>query len=352
VVEGCVERMFKDTLGITVPRPFPRITEAEAMDRFGIDRPDTRFGAELQDVTDLMRETEFVVFRSAIDEGGLIKCIVAKGGASLTRKITDGLTDEIRGIGGTGLPLVKVNEGSNGIEFATGVAKHLQPLCAKLCAQVGAEAGDMIFFMPGKRAEVCKYLHQVRTRLADLLNLIPDDRWDLLWVVDFPLFVWDDEENRWCSTHHPFTAPMDEDIALLDSDPGKVRSNAYDLVLNGMEMAGGSIRIHRQEIQQRVFELLGLTAEEAQEKFSYLLDALKMGAPPHGGIAFGFDRWVIAISKSTSIRDVIAFPKTQKAACPMMDTPSGVSQAQLDELFLAHQPLPSAMKKSEESSAG
>jgi aspartyl-tRNA synthetase len=336
VVEGSVQRIFRDALGIEVKPPFPRMTEKEAMQRFGIDRPDTRFGMELQDVTDLAGETDFKVFRGAIDEGGIVKCLVAKNAADkLTRKITDGLGEEVRGIGGAGLPAVKVIETDGKPEFATGIAKFIQPICRKLCEGVGAEIGDVIFFMPGQFADVCKYLHYARTRLANILDVIPKDRWDLLWIVDFPLVVWDEEEQRWFSTHHPFTAPMDEDIPLLDTDPGKVRDKAYDLVLNGVEMAGGSIRIHRQDIQQKIFRLLGIGPEEARQKFSYLLDALQLGAPPHGGIAYGFDRWVMMLTDSESLRDVIAYPKTQKAVCPMMETPSEVAAAQLEELNLA-----------------
>ena len=340
VVEGCVKRIFKEALGIDVPAPFPRMTEHEAMERFGIDRPDTRFGLELQDVTELMRQVDFQVFRDLIDGGGVVKCIVARGGDKLTRKITDGLTEEIRGIGGAGLPLVKVQQGSGGRELATGVAKYLQPVTEALCKQVGADVGDTIFFMPGKFADVCKYLHHLRTRLGQLLGVIPKDRWNLLWVIDFPLLVWDEEEKRWNSTHHPFTAPLDEDVPMLETDPGRVRDKAYDLVLNGTEMAGGSIRIHRQDVQRKVFSLLGISSEEAKEKFEFLLDALRFGAPPHGGIAFGLDRWAMMLSKSESLRDIIAFPKTQRAVCPLTNAPSTVSPKQLDELFLMIKPLP------------
>ena len=339
-VEGCVRRIFKDGLGQEIETPFPRMTEREAMERFGIDRPDTRYGMELQDLTDLASETAFNPFREAIDAGGVVKAIVAKRAEALTRKITDTLTEEVRGIGGTGLPLVKVTQGAGGLELATGIAKHLQPLCGKLCQRVGAEPGDTVFFMPGKFAEVCKYLHFVRTRLADLLQVIPKDRWNLLWVVDFPLLVWDEQEDRWFSTHHPFTAPLDEDIPLLDTDPGKVRDKAYDLVLNGIEMAGGSIRIHQSEVQKKVFSLLGISPEEARAKFEFLLDALRFGAPPHGGIAFGFDRWIMMLSRSDSLRDVIAYPKTQRAVCPLTNAPSPVSPSQLDELYLSLKPLP------------
>jgi aspartyl-tRNA synthetase len=350
MVEGCVQRIFKNALGADIKLPLPRMTEHEAMERFGIDRPDTRFALELQDVTRLVREVDFSVFREAIDKGGVVKCIVAKAGDKLTRKITDGLTEELKGMGGGGLPLVKVVPASEprtsvrpdapAVEFSTGVAKFLQPIADNLCRQVGAGPGDTIFFMPGKYADVCKYLHHVRTRLGQILDLVPKDQWNLLWVVDFPLLAWNEEEKRWDSTHHPFTAPLDEDIPLLDQDPGKVRDKAYDLVLNGTEIAGGSIRIHRNDVQKKVFKLLGISDEEAHEKFEFLLDALRFGAPPHGGIAFGLDRMVMLLSGAQSLREVIAFPKTQRAVCPLTDAPGPVSQKQLDELLLQIKPLP------------
>jgi len=333
VVEGCVQRIFKAALDIDVPVPFPRISEGEAMERFGIDRPDTRFGLELQDVTDIARRCDFRVFSEALAAGGVVKCIVARGG-ELTRKITDGLTEEIKGIGGAGLPVTKVIQGAGGPEFSTGIAKFIQPVFAELCAKVGTQVGDTIFFMPGRFAHVCKYLHYVRTRLAQIMELIPPNRWNLLWVVDFPLFVWDEEANRWFSTHHPFTAPKDEDLQYLESDPGRVRSKAYDLVLNGTEMAGGSIRIHRRDVQARVFRVLGISDEEAHLRFEFLMDALRFGAPPHGGIAFGFDRWTMLLTGQESLRDVVAFPKTQRAVCPLTGAPAPVGQDQLDELQL------------------
>jgi aspartyl-tRNA synthetase len=344
-VEGCVRRIFKDGLGVDVSAPFPRMTEKEAMERFGTDRPDLRFGMELQDITDLAREIEFDPFREAVDAGGVVKCLVAPGATEkLTRKLTDGLTEEIRGIGGPGLPLIKVTQGDGGVTFATGIAKFVKPMAAKLCAQVGAGVGDIIFFMPGMVANVNKYLDYVRNRLGKMLELIPEDKWNLLWVIDFPLVTWDEEEQRWFSTHHPFTAPLDEDISLLDTDPGKVRDKAYDLVLNGIEMAGGSIRIHQRDIQEKIFRLLGISEEEARLKFEFLLDALRFGAPPHGGIAFGFDRWAMMLTHSESLREVIAYPKTQRAVCPLTSAPSEVSAVQLDELFLAVKTPP---KKSE-----
>lgn len=349
VVEGCVRCIFKEGLGIDIDTPFPRMTEEEAMKRFGTDRPDTRFGMELHDITEFAGGTDFAIFRDAIDKGGIVKCMVAEGGAKkLTRKITDGLTEEIRGIGGSGLPLVKVEEEDGVLKFATGIAKFLNPHAAKLCEQVGAGPGDLILFMPGPVPDVNKYLDYVRNRLGRILDIIPQDKWNLLWVIDFPLVVWNEDEQRWDSTHHPFTAPIDEDMALLDTDPGKVRDKAYDLVLNGIEMAGGSIRIHQQDIQQKVFSLLGISPEEAQRKFEFLLDALRFGAPPHGGIAFGFDRWAMMLSKSESLREVIAYPKTQRAICPLTGAPGEVSEQQLDELSLAvkRKPKPAGGKGS------
>ncbi len=334
-VEGCVQRIFKEGIDHHLKLPLPRLGYDESMNRFGIDRPDTRFGLELKDVTDLAKQTEFRVFRDAIEKGGVVKAIVASGGEALTRKVLDGLTEEIKGIGGEGLPYAKVQQGAAGIEFATGIAKFIQPIAAQLCAQLSAKPGDTVFLMPGAFNDVCKYLHHIRTRLAEILKLIPENRWDVLWVVDFPAFAWDAEEKRWAAMHHPFTAPLDEDLPLLDTDPGKVRAKAYDLVLNGTEMAGGSIRIHQRDIQQKVFSLLGISPEEAMEKFQFLLEGLGFGAPPHGGIAFGFDRWVMLLAGAESLRDVVAFPKTQRAVCPLTNAPGPVAPKQLDELFLS-----------------
>ncbi|MGD2110362.1 MAG: aspartate--tRNA ligase, partial [Phycisphaerae bacterium] len=228
-VEGCVERIFMDGLGLTVKPPFPRMSQQEAMERFGIDRPDTRYGMELQDITELARSVDFPAFAEALAAGGVVKCLVAKGGDKLSRKVVDGLAEEVRGIEGPGLPVTKVVKGDGGVDFASGVAKFAKPIAGQLCEAIGAEPGDLIAFMAGKFEDVCKWLHYVRTRLATILDVIPKDRWDLLWVVDFPLVEWDEEEQRWTSTHHPFTAPLDEDIPLLESDPGNARAKAYDL---------------------------------------------------------------------------------------------------------------------------
>ena len=339
-VEACVQRIFKDALDMEVTAPFPRMGEKEAMERFGIDRPDTRFGVELQDVTELAGKSGFRIFEESIKASGVVKCLVAPGAASQTRKVFDGLTEELKGIGAGGMPYVKVNQGDDGVEFATGIAKFIQPMCTEFCEAVAAKPGDVILFAAGSFADASKYLHYLRTRLADILDLIPEGLWNLLWVVDFPLVVWDEEEKRWNSTHHPFTAPLDADLPKLETDPGSVRAKAYDLVLNGTEMAGGSIRIHQQEVQQKVFGLLGIGPEEAEAKFKFLLDALRYGAPPHGGIAFGFDRWIMSLSGSDSLREVIAFPKTTRAVCPLTDAPGTVSTAQLDELNLAIKKAP------------
>jgi aspartyl-tRNA synthetase len=336
IVEGCVVKMYKDAMGIDIPHPFPRMSEHEAMERFGIDRPDTRFGLELCDITDIAGQTDFKVFRDAIDAGGVVKCLVAPGGESLTRKVTDGLTEELKGIGAGGLPLTKFSASEGG--FSTGVAKFVQPVFNALCERTGAKPGDAIFFAAGSYAKVCKHLDYTRRRLGEIMNLIPEGKWNLLWVVDFPLFVWDENEKRYFSNHHPFTCPRDEDLHLLDTDPGKVLAKAYDLVLNGTEMAGGSIRIHRHDVQRKVFEKLGISEAEAQAKFQHLLEALRYGAPPHGGIAFGLDRWIMLLTGTPSIRDVIAFPKTQRAVCPLTEAPAPVAAEQLLELGIDLRP--------------
>ncbi|MCP4249454.1 MAG: aspartate--tRNA ligase [bacterium] len=338
MVEGCVARIFKQGIGVDVPTPFPRMTESEAMNRFGIDRPDTRYGLELQDISDLVGGSDFKVFSDAVADGGVVKCLVAAGGDKLTRKVTDGLTEEVKGIGAGGMPVTKVVEEGGQLALSTGVAKFLQPLCHPLCEAVGAKPGDTIFFAAGKFADACKYLHHTRTRLAEILDAIPEGKWNLLWVVDFPLVEWKEEEGRFFSTHHPFTAPRDEDLALLETDPGKVKAKAYDLVLNGMEMAGGSIRIHQQHVQRKIFDILGISEAEAKLKFEHLLEALRYGAPPHGGIAFGFDRWIIMLAGVQSIRDVIAFPKTQRAVCPLTEAPGPVDPRQLLELGIDLRP--------------
>ncbi len=349
-VEGCAAAVFKEALDYELPLPLPKMSYQDAMSRFGTDRPDTRFGLELHDVTDVVRNSDFGVFKNAVDAGGVVKCMVASGGEKLTRRVTDGLTSEIKGMGGGGLPLTKVAQGDAGLEFVTGSAKFVQPFAAPICAATGAKPGDTVFFMPGQPNDVHKYLAYLRGRLAEILELIPDGRWDALWVVDFPLLEWSQEDQRWYSMHHPFTAPFDEDLDKLETDPGSVRAKAYDLVINGVEMAGGSIRIHRLDVQQRVFRLLKIGEAEAQAKFEHLINALRFGAPPHGGIAFGLDRWVMMLTGTQSLRDVMAFPKTQRAVCSLTGAPSDVAPEQLQELGLDLAPEVKAKRRSQEKS--
>ena len=340
VVEGCLARVWKELLGYEFRLPLPRMSFAEAVARYGIDRPDTRFGLELCDLTEVLRgitREEFGIFADALAAGGQVKAICvrkADGADRLTRKITDGLTEEIRGMGGGGLPTTKVQGTPDAPEFATGIGAKIQRFARGICQATGAAPGDQLFFYPGRPADVAKYLAAARSRLGEILGLIPKGVYHALWVVDFPLLEWSEDEKRWVSPHHPFTMPVEEDIPLLATEPGKVRSQAYDLVINGEEMAGGSIRIHRSDVQQRVFELLGISEAEAHQKFEHLMNALRFGPPPHGGIAFGFDRWVMMLAGTHSIRDVIAFPKTQRAICPLTDAPSEVTEEQLRELGL------------------
>jgi aspartyl-tRNA synthetase len=285
---------------------------------------------------------DFSIFRDAIARGGVVKCIVASGGDVLTRKVTDDLTEKVKGIGGGGLPLTKVVQAASGPEFATGIAKFIQPVFAALTQKSGAKVGDTIFFMPGDLPSVAKYLDHVRQSLARTLNLIKPNQWNVLWVNEFPLLDWDRDEKRWVSMHHPFTSAIDEDLPKLDSTDPKViagiRAKAYDLVLNGTEMAGGSIRIHRRDIQAKIFGLLGISEEEANVKFEFLMEALRYGAPPHGGIAFGLDRWIMLLADQESLRDVIAYPKTGNAVCPLTSAPTPVADKQLDELGLTLRP--------------
>ncbi len=339
MAEGAMAAVFKAVLNYEFPRPLPHMTYHEAMNRFGIDRPDTRFGLELQDISDIAAKAEFPVFRDALAAGGVVKCIVSPDPKNkLTRKEIDKLVEEIKGMKAGGLPYTKVVADGAGAKLETGIAKFLVPLTAELLAKTGAKVGDVIWFMPGSLADASKFLAFLRGRLASILGLIPANQWNLLWVTDFPMFVWDAEEKRWNSTHHPFTAPTDEDLPLLmggdQTKLGQVRSKAYDMVLNGIELGGGSIRIHQEKVQSRVFELLGISEEEAKVKFDFLLKALRYGPPPHGGLAFGLDRIVMLLTGATSLRDVIAFPKTQRGADPMSGAPGPVAEKQLAELFI------------------
>jgi aspartyl-tRNA synthetase len=301
------------------------------MNRFGSDRPDLRFGMELVDVTDIAKGTEFKVFQNALSEGGLVKAIRVPGGGDQPRSYTDQLASWVQQFGAGGLPVTKVEGG----QFATGIAKFVQPVYDKLAERLQLQDGDLVAFgVSSSPAVVNRVLGELRVRLAHDLDMIEPNQWQWLWVVDFPLVEWDPEGGYWDSLHHPFTAPADEDLDKLESDPASVKSKAYDLVLNGSELGGGSVRIHRPDVQQRVFNLLGIDEEAAREKFGFLLDALKYGAPPHGGIAFGLDRLIMHLCGTSNIRDVIPFPKTQNGADLMTQAPAPVDEMQLQELQL------------------
>ena len=325
--------IWREALGVAIG-DIPRMTYADAMERYGIDRPDTRYGLELQDLTALASKTDFKVFTGAIEAGGVVKAIRVPGGASsITRKILDGYTEFVKQFGAGGLPAAKFEGGA----FTTGVGRFLEPIAGDLASHLGCEDGDLVVFGVGPKKVACRSLGELRIRMARDLGVVPKhgEAWNFLWVVDFPLVEWNEDEKRWDSMHHPFTSPRLDQMDLLATDPGAVLSLGYDLVLNGSEVAGGSVRIHRRDVQAKVFELLGLTEEQARVKFGFLLDALRHGAPPHGGIAVGLDRTVMHICDTDNIRDVIAFPKTQTGADMMSGAPSGVDEKQLKELHIA-----------------
>jgi len=332
VAEGMIKRLFKETKGLELAQPFTRITYQEAIDRFGTDKPDTRFDLELTSLTDIVKDCGFKVFRSIVEKGGMVKSINAKGCANFSRKDLDDLTAYAGNFGAKGLAWVKMKEDG---EWQSPIAKFFtEEERANMTAELKAETGDLLFFVADTPSVVHNALAELRLELARRLNLLRDDTFDFLWVTDFPLLEYDGEAKRHMAVHHPFTSPVEEDMELLESDPGQIRSRAYDLVLNGTEIGGGSIRIHQQDVQERVFKALGISKEEAADKFDFLLQALELGAPPHGGIAFGLDRLMMIIAGRDSIRDVIAFPKTQKASCPMTEAPAPVDRKQLTELSL------------------
>lgn len=332
VTEGFVARVFKDALNIDIELPIKRITWAEAMDRYGSDKPDLRFGMELQDISEWASMIDFAVFKNALEEGGLVKAVVIPGGASFSRKEIDALCEVCKTYKAKGMAWVVPAEPPRG-----SFLKFLQPEDIKaLAAKTGAGADDLICIVADKFKVVHDSLGQLRIAAANKLGLIKKDDFKLCWVTEFPMFEWSDEEGRFMAMHHPFTCPMDEDLDFLESDQGKVRSKAYDIVLNGCELGGGSIRIHDRSLQMRIFKLLGFTEQSAQEQFGFLLDAFKYGVPPHGGLAIGLDRFVMLLTGANSIREVIAFPKVQNSSDLMTDAPAPVDSKQLEELGITH----------------
>jgi len=331
VMEGLIAAIFKEALGIQVVLPMLRIPYDEALDRFGVDNPDMRFGLELANVTELVARSDFKVFAEVAAKGGLVKAINVKGGAGMSRKELDELTDFVKIYGAKGLAWVKMTEDG----WQSPIAKFFSAEELKaLDEKLQAKTGDLLLFVADQPQIANESIGRLRGHLGQRLGLAKKDEYKFVWVTDFPLLEWDAEAKRHVAVHHPFTSPLEEDIPLLDSDPGAARAQAYDLVLNGSEVGGGSVRIHDQAVQSRLFELLGIGEEEARGKFGFLLDALSFGAPPHGGIAFGLDRLMMILTGAESIRDVIAFPKTQKATCLLSEAPNEVSEKQLQELAI------------------
>ncbi|MDY0351897.1 MAG: aspartate--tRNA ligase [Desulfobulbaceae bacterium] len=331
ISEGMIRAVFRETLGIDPAPPFRRMGYDEAMRRFGTDRPDTRFGLELVDLTEVLGGCTFNVFKTTIDSGGVIKAINARGCAGFSRKDLDDLTDYAGRFGARGMAWIKIREN----EWQSPITKFFSDgEIASMREALAAEPGDLILFGADREAVVNQVLSELRLELGRRLKLIPAGTYDFLWITDFPLVEYDAAEKRYAALHHPFTAPQENGGDIPAGDPARLRSRAYDLVLNGNEIGGGSIRIHQKGMQEKIFALLGIGPEEAREKFGFLLRALELGAPPHGGIAFGLDRLMMILTGSGSIRDVIAFPKTQKATCPLTDAPAPVDRKQLTELSL------------------
>lgn len=332
VNERLLAKLWKDILGIEIQTPFRRITWQEAMDRYGSDKPDTRFGMELKDISDLVKTCGFSVFTGAIENGGSVRAINAEGQGNMPRKKIDALAEFAKTYGAKGLAYLAVNEDGT---FKSSFAKFMtREELSAIVQRLDGKPGDLLLFAADKNKVVYDVLGALRCELAKNLELQDKDIYHFLWVTEFPLLEYSEEQERYVAMHHPFTMPVEEDLELLDTNPGAVRAKAYDIVLNGTELGGGSVRIHQSDVQEKMFEVLGFTKESAYKRFGFLLNAFKYGVPPHAGLAFGLDRLVMHMAKEDSIRDTIAFPKVKDASCLMTDAPNVVDEKQLEELYL------------------
>lgn len=333
VNERLLARLFKDTIGVDVPLPIQRMTYKEAMERFGSDKPDLRFGMELTDITDVVKDCEFVVFKGAIEAGGSVRGINAKGQGGMPRKKIDALVDFVKGYGAKGLAYIAIGEdGAVKSSFAKFMKDEEMNV---IIEKMQGENGDLLLFAADRTKLVYDVLGALRLEIAENLGMLDKNEYKFVWITEFPLLEWNEDLNRYQAMHHPFTMPMEEDLPYIDSDPGRVRAKAYDIVLNGTEIGGGSVRIHQNDIQEKMFEALGFTMEAAYEQFGFLLNAFKYGVPPHAGLAYGLDRLIMLMAKEDSIRDVIAFPKIKDASCLMSEAPNVVDAKQLEELGIA-----------------
>ena len=332
VNERLLAKLFKEVLDVKVTLPIQRMTWQEAMDRFGSDKPDTRFGMELVDVSEVVKDCEFIVFKSALENGGSVRGINANGQGNMPRKKIDALVDFAKTYGAKGLAYIAIQEDGT---IKSSFAKFMkEEEMSALIQAMNGQAGDLLLFAADKNKVVWDVLGALRLEIAKQLDILDKEQYNFLWVTEFPLLEWSEEQNRYTAMHHPFTMPMEEDLQYLETEPGRVRAKAYDIVLNGTEIGGGSVRIFQDDVQEKMFEALGFTKEEAYERFGFLLDAFKYGVPPHAGLAYGLDRLVMLMAKEDSIRDVIAFPKTKDASCLMTDAPNVVDEKQLEELAL------------------
>ena len=347
VNERLLAKLFKDILGLDIQLPIQRMTWQEAMDRFGSDKPDLRFGLELKDVSDVVKDCEFGVFTGALANGGTVRGINAEGQGSMPRKKIDALIEYAKTYGAKGLAYIVINEDGS---YKSSFAKFMtEEQMNALVAAMDGKPGDLLLFAADKTKVVWTVLGALRCHLAELMGLVDKNVYRFVWITEFPLLEWSDEENRFTAMHHPFTMPMEEDLQYIDSDPGRVRAKAYDIVLNGNEIGGGSVRIHQDDIQEKMFECLGFTKAQAHERFGFLLDAFKYGVPPHAGLAYGLDRLVMLMAKQDSIRDVIAFPKVKDASCLMTNAPDYVDDKQLAELGIEVTPEAEAEIEAEKS---